>query len=334
MQLHQAIRISVFVILTSASVATFAAPIQDRSEVIAFVDRMVKEYDFDRQSLIALFGTIEVQRTILKAIQSPYEAKPWYRYRKTFLNTSRIEKGLVFWNEHENALKETQRKYGVPPEIIVAIIGVETQYGTYMGSHRVLDSLFTLGFDYPRRSRFFLGELKHFLLLCREENLDPSAPVGSYAGAMGIPQFMPSSFRRYAVDINRDKQRDIWNNTPEAIASVGNYFSEHGWLSGQPVTYPVEVDGETYHSVLGKGLKPNHTIKRLRKAGVRISEPVGPETKGRLLEFEETKGTSFWLALQNFYVITRYNRSAHYAMAVYQLAQEILAKHNLSKAKS
>jgi len=297
-----------------------------QSEALIFIDEMVEKHGFDKQVLKQLFSQTKVNETVLKAIRSPSEAKPWHQYRKIFLTDSRVRKGVDYWKKNESTLLLATNQYGVPPEIIVAIIGVETQYGGYTGSFKVLDSLYTLAFEYPKRSRFFRTQLEHFLLLCREEALDPTIPEGSYAGAMGLPQFMPSSYRSYAQDFDKDNVRDIWHNNADTIASVANYFSKHGWQTNNPIAYPVTVSGKLYESALEKGLKPNRTIQQLRALDIRIPQLVDPQEKARLIAFEELNGPNFWVGLENFYVITRYNHSAHYAMAVLQLSKKILAR--------
>lgn len=317
--------------LVLSHIVSIAGSKADDSEKLIFIEQMIDNHGFDRLFLTRLFNQAEVKNSILKAIQAPSEAKPWYLYRKIFVTRSRVKKGLAFWRKNESVLAATAEKFGVPAEIIVAIIGVETQYGNYTGSYRVLDALFTLAFKYPKRSSFFRKELEQFLLLCREENLDPLVPKGSYAGAMGLPQFMPSSYRHYAVDFNKDKRRDIWKNESDTIASVANYFSKHGWQKGDPVIYPVEVSGEHYLSALGGGLKPDRTIQDLKNLGVRFPLNITPEKKARLLKLEELFGNSYWVGMHNFYVITRYNHSSLYAMAVYQLSQNILEKREKEK---
>ncbi len=313
-------------VLVAFPTVSNSAQQKNRPEVLAFVDEMVEKHEFDQQALLKLFKQAKVNKTVLKAIQSPSEAKPWYQYRKIFLNESRIRKGVAYWNENEATLLLATKQYGIPPEIIVAIIGVETLYGGYTGSFSVLDSLFTLTFEYPKRAPFFRTQLEHFLVLCREEALDPTVPKGSYAGAMGLPQFMPSSYRSYARDFDNDNVRDIWHNNADTIASVANYFSKHGWRTDEPVAYPVTVNGNRHESALEKGLKPNRTIQQLRTLDIQIPQLVNPEEKARLISFEELAGPNFWIGLQNFYVITRYNHSAHYAMAVLQLGKKILAR--------
>ena len=211
---------------------------------------MVTKHQFDESELDDLFETVEIKQDILKRIASPSEGLPWYKYRKIFLTEARIDAGVQFWRDNAPALAAAEQQYGVPAEIIVAIIGVETLFGKNTGNHRVIDALSTLAFAYPPRSKFFLGELENFLLLCRDEHINPADPVGSYAGAMGMPQFMPSSFRTYAVDFDNDNRRDIWHNNSDVIASVANYFAKHHWQTGQAIAVPVTAKDKNYEPVL------------------------------------------------------------------------------------
>ncbi len=288
-----------------------------------FIKKMASSHQFDQEALHQLLQSAKIKDGILKAISSPAEALPWYKYRNIFLSDSRASEGAKFWRENARTLAAVEQQYGVPPAIIVAILGVETRYGKHTGHHRVIDALATLGFAYPKRSRFFLGELENFLLLCREEQLDPLQPTGSYAGAMGMPQFMPSSFRSYAVDFDGDKRRDIWNNPADVIASIGNYFHRHQWHRDQPIAYPVEITGDAYKKALSKGLKPDLTIGELKSLQVVTPITLDDDLQARLLQYNNENADEYWLGLHNFYVITRYNHSAMYAMAVYQLSQEI-----------
>jgi membrane-bound lytic murein transglycosylase B len=256
---------------------------------------------------------------------------PWYKYRKIFMTDARINGGVKFWQENEPALTAVEKKTGVPAEIIIAIIGVETFYGQKTGNHRVIDALSTLAFAYPPRSKFFLGELENFLLLCRDEHINPLEPVGSYAGAMGMPQFMPGSFRAYAADFNNDKHRDIWHNNGDVIASVANYFVRHQWQTGQAIAIPVSATDEKYKTVLNGDLKPDLRLSELESLNLTISRSLPSGTKVKLLAFEQESfgqkpGEELWAGLDNFYVITRYNHSPLYAMAVYQLSLSILNK--------
>ncbi|MEW6352839.1 MAG: lytic murein transglycosylase B [Pseudomonadota bacterium] len=307
------------VCLTSS---TFAAI--DRPELRDFINEMTARHGFSDTDLTALFAQANARPDIIEAISRPAEAKPWYEYRPIFVNEARVEGGVQFWNQHAEVLARAQNTYGVPPEIITAIIGVETRYGKITGSYRVLDALATLAFDYPPRADFFRGELENYLLLTREEQLDPLALKGSYAGAMGWGQFIPSSYRRYAVDFNDDGRRDLWNDIDDIIGSVANYFHEHGWQPGKPVAVPAQVNGDRYGELLANGLKPEFSLQHLKESGISVSgDALRDDQLGALLEFETEVGTEYWVGLENFYVITRYNRSPLYAMAVYQLSQAI-----------
>jgi membrane-bound lytic murein transglycosylase B len=231
---------------------------------------------------------------------------------------------VAFWGRHEDILADAEARFGVEPEYVVAIIGVETYYGRRTGSFPVLDTLTTLGFDYPPRSRFFSSELEHYLLLTREESLDPLRLKGSYAGAMGKGQFISSSYRAYAVDFDGDGQRDLWGSTRDAVGSVANYLARHGWTHRAPVTVPASARGEAYLDLLDAGLKPSLDAAALRAAGV---SPAPGDAPVALVALEAEAGTELWLGHNNFYVITRYNRSPLYAMAVHQLAQAIREAH-------
>jgi len=314
----------------------------------AFIDTMVTKHRFNGAELNELFESVEIKDDILKKMAAPAEGLPWYKYRKIFITEARINGGVKFWHENRLALAAAEQQYGVPAEIIVAILGVETNYGQNTGKHRVIDALATLGFAYPPRSQFFLGELENFLLLCREQSMNPLEPTGSYAGAMGMPQFMPSSFRVYAADYDNDGRRDIWHNNGDVIASVANYFVRHGWRAGQPIALPVDfISGtasrDAYQSVLNNAdLKPDLRVGELESLNLKLSSrPLPLDTKVKLLAFEQqsygqggvgqqpdgqTGNEELWAALDNFYCITRYNHSPLYAMAVYQLSLSILNK--------
>ncbi|MFI3195374.1 MAG: lytic murein transglycosylase B [Methylococcaceae bacterium] len=299
--------------------------------VQVFVDKLVNEHQFDRAELSDLMSPLQPQADILKKITRPAEALPWYRYRKLFLNDSRIDEGVKFWQDHAQLLAEAQRRYGVPAEIIVAIIGVETRYGQHTGKHRVLDALYTLAFDYPARSAFFQKELENYLLLCREEHLNPADLLGSYAGAMGMPQFMPSSFRNYAADFDRDGRRDIWHNDADVIASIANYFAKHHWQVGQGIALPATVSGTHYQRALNNTLKPDLRLAELESLDLKISVPLALDTKVKVLALKQEQGEELWVGLDNFYCLTRYNQSPLYAMAVFQLSQAIVNKLALNR---
>jgi membrane-bound lytic murein transglycosylase B len=308
-----------------------ASNIKDTNLVNVFINRMVATYGFDKKELNELFQAVEIKEDIIKKISSPAEAMPWYKYRKIFMTDARINGGIKFWQENQSTLIAVEKQTGVPAEIIIAIIGVETAYGQKTGSYRVIDALATLAFAYPPRSKFFLGELESFLLLCREEHLNSLMPIGSYAGAMGMPQFMPSSYRSYAVDFDGDGHRDIWHNDSDVIASVANYFIKHQWQPDKAVAFPVSATGKNYKTALNSELKPDLRVDQLELRNLKISRPLPFNTKVKLLAFEQEAfgqkpGEDLWVGLDNFYVITRYNHSPLYAMVVYQLSQAILNK--------
>lgn len=300
--------------------------IKDTESVHTFIGQMAAKHQFDESELDDLFETVEIKQDILKRIAAPSEGLPWYKYRKIFLTEARIDAGVQFWRDNAPALAAAEQKYGVPPEIIVAIIGVETLFGKNTGNHRVIDALSTLSFAYPPRSKFFLSELENFLLLCRDEHINPAAPIGSYAGAMGMPQFMPSSFRTYAVDFDNDNRRDIWHNSSDVIASVANYFAKHHWQPGQPIAVPVTAKYQNFEPAHKNSLKPDLRVAELESLNLIISRQLPLDSKVKLLSFEQQQGEELWAALDNFYVITRYNHSPLYAMAVYQLSLSILNK--------
>jgi len=312
--------------LCLAQATTHAAAPLDRAEVDRFVAEMSANHGFDAAALHALFGQASRLDSVLAAISKPAEYKPWHAYRPIFLTRERVNSGVDFWREHEATLAAAARSSGVPAEIIVAIIGVETSYGRNTGSYKVLDSLATLAFHYPKRAPFFRSELENFLLLTREEGMDPLQPTGSYAGAMGLPQFMPSSFRNYAVDFDQDGRRDIWRNPRDAIGSVGNYLNRHGWRAGEVIAIPAAQSAANATQVSDTvDLKRN--VAEYAALGVRPIEALGPAanaTPAVLLAYESSAdATEYWLGFRNFYAITRYNRSPKYALAVVQLAEAI-----------
>jgi len=294
---------------------------------LALVDQLVKEQDFDREQLLLVFASAQRQESILTAISRPAEkSKPWYEYREIFLNDKRLEQGIEFYREHRATLARAEQETGVPAEIIVAIIGVETYYGRNAGSYRVIDALSTLAFDYPPRSEFFTGELKNYLILTRQQGFDPLALKGSYAGAMGYGQFMPSSYLSYAVDFDDDGVEDIWTNPVDAIGSVANYFKRHGWTKGGTVVVGATAKGpvpEQWFVQGRKNLEPGHTVADFIKAGLEPTAPVDPKAMATAMKFELKNGYEYWLGLHNFYVITRYNHSAMYAMCVYELSRRL-----------
>ncbi|MGZ4993391.1 MAG: lytic murein transglycosylase B [Methylobacter sp.] len=323
-RLRSLLRLSSFAL--SLLLISCTGNIKDADSVHAFIEQMVSKHQFDESELEDLFDKVEIKQDILKRIASPSEGLPWYKYRKIFLTEARIDAGVQFWRDNAAALAAAEKQYGVPAEIIVAIIGVETQFGKNTGNHRVIDALSTLAFAYPPRSKFFTDELENFLLLCRDEHINPADPLGSYAGAMGLPQFMPSSFRTYAVDFDNDNRRDIWHDNSDVIASVANYFAQHHWQPGQIIAVPVTAKVKNYEPAPNNNLKPDLRVAELESLNLITSRQLPLESKVKLLSFEQQEGKELWAALDNFYVITRYNHSPLYAMAVYQLSLSILNK--------
>ncbi len=289
-----------------------------------FIREMSKKHQFKQKDLTKLFARIEHQPGIIEAISRPAESKPWYQYRPIFVTADRIREGVKFWERNEKLLKSAEKKYGVPPQIIVAIIGVETRYGRHSGNYRVLDALGTLAFDYPPRAGFFRQELETFLLMSREEKRDPLQFSGSYAGAMGMPQFMPSSFLSYAVDFNKDGRRDLWDNTDDVIGSVANYFARHHWHKGEAIASRATIRGKVPQKLIDEGFKPSLTFGKLKRMGIKAKSNYKNSEKVALIALESSPDQlQYWVTLHNFYVITRYNHSPLYAMAVYQLGEAI-----------
>ncbi len=314
---------SFIAIISVASCTVLAGDYAGTQQVRAFAQRMAEQHGFEADKVAALLGKANRQQSILDAIARPAEkSKPWYQYREIFLDDQRISGGVAFWRQHQDALARAEETFGVSPEIIVAIIGVETRYGSVTGSYRVLDALATLGFDYPPRADFFSRELEQFLLLTREQQQNPLLLKGSYAGAMGYGQFMPSSYRAYATDFDGDQSVDIWTNPVDAIGSVANYFKVHGWQAGAEVMIPARVAEDYAKQLVNQVKKPHFNVKQLSRAGF-DAVYADPSRKAIPLSFESREGQEFWLGFQNFYVITRYNRSPLYARAVWELSREI-----------
>ena len=293
-----------------------------------FIDKMVNKHGFDRQQLQEILSQAKRLDSVLRLMdnQAPTTSvKPpsgpngaWLRYRKKFITPDNVQNGVVFWNQYEDALNRAWQVYGVPPEIIVGIIGVETRWGRVMGKTRILDALATLSFNYPRRAEYFSGELETFLLMARDEQDDPLNLKGSFAGAMGYGQFMPSSYKQYAVDFSGDGHINLWDPV-DAIGSVANYFKAHGWVKGDQVA--VMANGQA--PGLPNGFKTRYSISQLATAGLTPQQPLGNHQQASLLRLDVGTGYQYWYGLPNFYTITRYNHSTHYAMAVWQLGQAV-----------
>ncbi len=308
-----------------------ASNYSDQPQVQTFIDMMVDKHGFEQEELVVVFNEAQRREDILELMRKPAEKRlQWHEYRKIFLTPARIDGGVAFWKENADILRKAEATFGVAPQIIVAIIGVETRYGSNTGRHRVLDALSTLAFDYPPRSEFFTGELEQYLILAREEDIEVVTTTGSYAGAMGYGQFIPSSYRNYAVDFDEDGKRDLWNNKMDIIGSVANYFNRHGWKAGSPVAVRAKVEDDQYSALLELGYKPNTVLDALRHDGVTPIEPMPDDLVAALLSLEQKDGPEYWLAFNNFYTITRYNHSPLYAMAVYQLSEEIRGAYEQS----
>ena len=319
---------SVFILLLLISIPGFAAEtVLELPDVQKFISEMVNEHGFKKADLDKLFKQVEIKQKIIDAMNRPAEkSKAWYEYRKIFLTEKRIKQGVKFWQENKDILNYAEQVYGVPAEIIVAIIGVETFYGRLQGSYRVMDALSTLAFKYPKRSKFFRGELKHFLLMSKEQKFEPLTKKGSYAGAMGMGQFIPSSFQSYAIDFNGDGEKNIWNNNADAIGSVANYFKRHGWKKGSAVADKVKLINSktlTKKDSCRRSCKPKKTVAEYKQQGLEGKTQVSDETAAIFLWLKQKDRNEYWLAYKNFYVISRYNHSTLYSMAVYQLSQEI-----------
>ena len=305
-------------------------PFSADPEVQAFIVEMHEQHGFDVARLTRQFAGIRSNATILRAIRPaavPEQQRSWQRYRERFVNDRRISNGLRFWQENGAELARAEAIYGVPPEIIAAIIGVETEYGRNMGKFGVLEALTTLAFDYPPRAAFFRGELEQFLLMARENGINPLEIRGSYAGAIGIPQFMPSSQRRYAVDFDGDDRIDLRRSTIDAIGSVARFLNIHGWQTGAPIAVPAIVAGDPA-ALVAAGLKPGLPLPEMAKYGVTVIGDTGQfgEQAVALIDLvTPDQATEYWVGFDNFYVITRYNRSSFYAMSVFQLAEALRA---------
>ena len=310
--------------LYGVGIRSAAAIDTKRADIKEFITHMHDAYGFKTRPLKKLLAAAQLQPAILDAMEKPAEkARPWYEYRPIFLNERRIREGTDFWIAHRQVLDQASVRSGVAPEYLAAILGVETYYGRLTGSYRVLDALGTLAFDYPARSKFFRDELEQFLLLTRDLHLDPRAVKGSYAGAMGAPQFMPSNYRRYAIDADADGRIDLWANWADVCASVGNFLKVHGWNAGEPVLVEANVAADKPESLDGRKLDLAESVGSLMAKGVSFDSPLPMDAPALLIAADESDGTRWRVGFNNFYVITRYNHSPLYAMAVYELAGAI-----------
>lgn len=302
-----------------------------RPEVIQFIDEVVEQHQLDKEQVINAFSQVQPSSEIIERMTTQYEALPWHKYRSLFLTKQKINGGVEFWHKYSDILCQAEQKYGVPPELIVAIIGIESMYGKTCGKYPVFQALATLAFDYPARAPFFRNELKEYLLLVNEQRLDPMALKGSYAGAIGIPQFIASSYRKFAVDFDNSGQIDLINSFPQVIGSIANYFKEHGWQASAPVIGKPIITGLKHKNLpiaSRNNPKPEIPLKLLHAHDVKPAIPL-LDADGHVawLEFDTPTGKEYWLGMNNFYVITRYNHSSNYAMAVHQLGTAIAKKY-------
>ncbi|MDM5071643.1 MULTISPECIES: lytic murein transglycosylase B [Aeromonas] len=314
--------------LSLCSLTASAAPVPERLALLA------EQQQVPLAELQAATAQARLRQEILDTISKPWEARPWHSYRPLFVTQARIQDGVNFWQRHADALARAEQHYRVPASLIVAIIGIETFYGRQMGRHSVLDSLYTLGFHYPAREEFFAKEFAQLVLLAKEEKWPLTRLRGSYAGAMGMGQFMPSSYRHYAVDFDGDGKRDLFANPVDAIGSVANYFALHQWRWGESAVEPALIGLAPVSTLLRPEPELRQLWAELAAAGIELATPLAPDTPVKLLALEQADGPEYWVARHNFYVITRYNRSPLYAMAVHQLSQAIQEAYALQPQTS
>ncbi|MEP6545930.1 MAG: lytic murein transglycosylase B, partial [Gammaproteobacteria bacterium] len=319
--------------VVSTACAPAAALDVKRADVKDFIAHMAATSPFTKHQLRKLLKAAQSQPSIIDAMDRPAEkAKPWFEYRPIFITERRIREGTEFWIAHRQALDQASIRSGVAPEYLAAIVGIETYYGRLTGSYRVLDALATLAFDYPARAKFFRDELQQYLLLTRDLSVNPLSLKGSYAGAMGAPQFMPSNYRRYAVDADADGRINLWTNWDDVCASVGNYLKEHGWNAGEPVLSEASVDEGKSADLDGRKLALSETVQSLHAKAVNFDSTLPPDAPVLLIAADEADGVHWRVGYNNFYVITRYNHSALYAMAVFELAAAVKQQVLLSDA--
>jgi len=316
----------IFTLFLTTTQSVFAdTAFTKRTDVQAFINQMVKKNHFSRFYLVNLFNQVKYHAAVVQSIKKPLEANPWDTYQRLFVSEWRIKHGVEFWKTHAAALKKAEEKYGVPASIIVATLGVETKYGEHTGDYRVIDSLTSIGFSPSPRAPFFRSELEQFLLLTREQHLDPLKVTGSYAGAIGMPQFMPSSYRYYAASFTKKTAIDLMNDHNDVIASIANYYKEHGWTHNEPIAVRATVNLSRY-SKLPNPTKPKekYSLKTLEAFGVKPARPISDVNQtARLITLNSDTKNEYWVGFHNFDVIKCYNPNDLYAMAVYQLSREI-----------
>jgi membrane-bound lytic murein transglycosylase B len=333
MSLHRNIKVSLtaFFAALSLSFAIFTECFANQTQAIdKFIDEMVEKNDFDREYLQNLFSQIHMDPVVTAKMDKPYEAKPWGTYRNFFLTQDRIDNGVKYWQEHATDLARAEKMHGVPASIIVAIIAVESKYGTEPMKFPVFQTLATFAFNYPKRAPFFTSELEHFLLLSREQAFNPLEIKGSYAGALGIPQFMPKSYRFYAVNLEGAKKADLINNHADAISSIGNYLKKNGWHANQPVAFQVNASEAAMKSIKQEPLKTLYTLNQLRQKGVSWKNALSPNTAATFFTLDYEDQPQAWIGLNNFIVISRYNHNVQYALAVHELSEAIKTQRKLA----
>lgn len=308
--------------ISLTNIALADAAFVERKDVKSFINDTHKKYALPKEQIKNALAQAKLQKRVIHSIKHPKEAKAWTDYRKIFITPYRVSKGIEFMSNNQKLLNKASQQYGVPPEIIAAIIGVETSYGNKQGNYRVIDSLSTLAFNFERRAPFFKKELANFLKLCDEQHINPTTVFGSYAGAIGQPQFMPSSYRAYAVDFNGNGSKDLRNSTADSIGSVANYLSVHGWKANEGVIEQVSIQNNQSKKLITSVKYAKYPLQKFSAQGIKGSNAKAA-TKGSLVEFKSPKTTEYWLAYPNFYVITKYNTSSQYALAVFLLAQKL-----------
>jgi membrane-bound lytic murein transglycosylase B len=314
--------------------AIAATPFSQQPKVRQFINEVSKEAKLNKQELIKIMDQVEIQPKIIESMERPYEKKKWDEYQRLFLTQKRLNHGIEYWQTHQDELKKAEKHYGVSSHIVVAILGIETLYGQNQGDYRVIDALSTLAFNYPKRAPFFRKELKEYLILCKEQGVSPLKYKGSYAGAIGMPQFMPSSYRHYAASFTSKREKDLVSDHDTVIASVANYFKVHGWQPQQGIAQIANISKPLPKWIKTNQKKPTYTYQQLVNAGIvpKTAAFNAPKKVG-IIELETEKGKEYWLAYPNFYVITRYNSSPQYALAAYLLSQQLQQKWHVSNYK-
>lgn len=324
MKIQKISRSFLLLVLMAICQSAFSLQTSDYKQLDTLFRQVAGETSYTVQQLEELFKDVEIKQNIIEAMERPAESTmTWTRYSKIFLTEKNIKKGVEFWQTHAEILARAEKEFAVAPEIIVATLGVETRYGSNTGNYRVIDALSTLALEYPRRSKYFTAELKNFLLLTDQNKLDPLGVTGSYAGAIGLPQFMPSSYRSYAVDFTNDGSSDLVNSIDDAIGSIASYYSKHGWKPGQPVSWSATSVSDQASKLVVKKRKTDRSLKKLQKAGVVVQEQGFLDARVGLIKLSGDQGPEYRVAFDNFFVITRYNTSKMYATAVQLLGEEI-----------